>query len=345
MLLNLKDAPDKAKRIFKQIQGIFEEQSIAPTPLNYYVWYNYIKGDNPSFRQEMDEVLNDDFGYDDRLGVRLYENYLSTEDEEDSQFDRSLKRLIHSLVKKMDLWSEKLSQQSSELSQAKNSLANDHLNQEQLKSVTDNILNSTISMKSATDDFNEHIFETQAEIIKLRKQLVAAKAQVITDELTGLGNRKSFNNAILELTENAIDSPQSLSLIMIDIDFFKRFNDDFGHLVGDSVLRYFTNIIKENKQENETISRYGGEEFTILIAQSAKKHAMKRAEEIRISIEKAKLKRKGSTKELGKITASFGVSTYRGVEESIDDFIDRADKALYLAKQSGRNQVKYEDDL
>lgn len=345
MLIDLKDAPEKSKRIFAQILDIFEEQSISPTPLNYYVWYNYIKGDNPKFRQEMDSSLNDPFGYNDRLGKRLYEAYLSNEDEADNQFDRSLKRLISSIIKKMDFWSERLSKQADELLKAQNSLSNDDLNQEQLKSLTSKVLESASSMKDATENFNDYILGTQDEIAHLREQLIEAKAQVMTDELTEVGNRKSFNNTIIELTESAKENPGSLSLIMTDIDHFKRFNDEFGHLVGDSVLRYFTSIIKKDKQKNESLSRYGGEEFAILIADSDKNSAIQRAEEIRKSIQEAKLKRKGSTKELGKITASFGVSNYRGESETIDEFINRADEALYLAKESGRNQVKSEDDL
>lgn len=345
MLIDLKDAPEKSKRIFAQILDIFEEQSISPTPLNYYVWYNYIKGDNPKFRQEMDSALNDPFGYNDRLGKRLYEAYLSNEDEADNQFDRSLKRLISSIIKKMDFWSERLSKQADELLKAQNSLSNDDLNQEQLKSLTSKVLESASSMKDATENFNDYILGTQDEIAHLREQLIEAKAQVMTDELTEVGNRKSFNNTIIELTESAKENPGSLSLIMTDIDHFKRFNDEFGHLVGDSVLRYFTSIIKKDKQKNESLSRYGGEEFAILIADSDKNSAIQRAEEIRKSIQEAKLKRKGSTKELGKITASFGVSNYRGESETIDEFINRADEALYLAKESGRNQVKSEDDL
>ncbi len=345
MLLNLKDAPEQAKRIFGQIQAIFEEKSIAPTPLNYYVWYNYIKGDNPPFRQEMDAALSDPFGYDDRLGIRLYENFLSVEDKNDSQFDRSLKRLIESLVKKMNLWSEKLNSHSEELSQTKSHLSKNDLSQEQLKSLTDNVLNSASSMQSASNDFNEHILSAEAEITKLKKELIEAKEQAMTDELTEVGNRKAFNNTILDLMEKAKDKPNSLSLIIADIDFFKRFNDKFGHLVGDSILRYFTSIIKKNSLANENVFRYGGEEFAILIAGTDKHSVRQRAEEIRHTIENAKLKRKNSTDELGEITASFGVSTYRGEDNSVNDFIDRADQALYLAKQSGRNQVKSEDDL
>jgi len=343
--LNLKDAPDKAKRIFSQISESFEEKEITPSPLNYYVWYHYLKGENVKLRQEMEQALSDAFGYNDRLGKRLYDSYLSDEDEADSQFDRSLKRLINSIVKRMDFWSGKLRQQSTELTQAKERLSKGDLDQEQLKQLTSKVLDSANSMRDATDNFNEYILTAQNEIVQLREELITAKAQVMTDELTEVGNRKSFNNTVIELTDAAKENPSSLSLIMTDIDFFKRFNDNFGHLVGDSVLRYFTNIIKKGKQDNESISRYGGEEFTILIADSNKEAVLLRAEEIRISIEEAKLKRKGSTKELGKITASFGVSTYRGEEETIDDFIDRADKALYLAKESGRNQVKSEDDL
>ncbi len=344
MLINLEDIPEKAKRLFSQIMKIFEEKDISPTPLNYYVWYNYLKGDNPHFRQEMDAALNDQFGYNDRLGKRLYKEYLDEEDEADSQFDRSLKRLINSLIKKMDLWSDKLSEQTKELSQAHNSLSHGDLDQKQLKNLTSKVLESANSMRDATTNFNDYILGAQDEITDLREQLIEAKVQVMTDELTEVGNRKSFNNTIVELTEDAKDNPESLSLIMTDIDHFKRFNDNFGHLVGDSVLRYFTSIIKKQKQPNESLSRYGGEEFAILIADSNKKSVLKRAEKIRHSIQEAKLKRKGSTKELGQITASFGVSTYRA-EETIDQFIDRADKALYLAKESGRNNVKSEDDL
>lgn len=345
MLIDINDAPEQAKRIFKQLLEVFEEQGISPTPLNYYVWYQYYKGSNPKFRQELDAALNDPFGYNDRLGKRLYETYLSEDDEDDNQFDRALKRLINSVIKKMDFWSGLLAKQTDDLSKVATELNNGEVDQQKLKQLTNNVLDTANSMKSASMDFNHDIINVQDEVVMLRQELIKVKAQIMMDELTEVGNRKAFNNTMIELTEEAKENPASLSLIMTDIDKFKRFNDNFGHLVGDSVLRYFTSIIKKGKKDNETICRYGGEEFAIIIADSDSKSVQQRAEEIRVSIESAKLKRKGSTKELGKITASFGVSTYRGDSETINDFIKRADDALYLAKNSGRNNVKNEADL
>lgn len=347
MLLKIKDAPEKAQRIFLQLIDIFEdeEQSIAPTPLNYFIWYQYLKGDNPKFRQEMDKALHDPFGYNDRLGRRLYNEFFSDDDSADSEFDMAFKRLVSAIIKKMNVWSDKIEQQSQDLEKAHARLSEGNLDPATLKELTNTVRSTASSMQASTAAFQKEMMDTHDEITHLRKQLIEARSELMTDELTEVGNRKAFNNAMLEHSQEAQENPESFSLIMTDIDHFKRFNDKFGHLVGDSVLRYFANIMKKSKQDNETICRYGGEEFAILLADSTHEDAMARAEEIRKDIKEAKLKRKDSNKELGKITASFGVATYRGSQESTEEFIKRADKALYLAKESGRDQVCSEQDL
>ena len=92
MFRKTQDTPEKASRIFERVVESFEEQQINPTPLNYYVWYQYLKGDNPPFRKEMDAILKDPFGYTDRLGKRLYEQFLMDDSEADTQFDRAFRR-------------------------------------------------------------------------------------------------------------------------------------------------------------------------------------------------------------------------------------------------------------
>ena len=345
MLRDFKDAPEKAKRIFMMLQELFEEQNINPHPLNYYIWYSYYKGDNPKFRQEMDRVLNDPFGYNDRIGKRLYEEYLEDQDNSDNQFDSAFKRLIGLMIQKMNLWSDRLEEHTKELDACATSLSGDPLNAEELKKLTHSVLSTANSMQQSTAEFQKELLESTKEVQDLRQQLIEARAEIMQDELTQVGNRKAFNNAIEELTTEAMQAPQTLCLIMTDIDHFKRFNDTFGHLVGDSVLRYFANVMKKGKQENETICRYGGEEFAILLANSNLEAAMARAEAVRSGIESAQLKRTNSEQALGKITASFGISVYQGPRETVESFIKRADDALYLAKDQGRNQVKTELDL
>lgn len=338
MVLNIQDAPDKAKRIFSMLIEAFDEQEINPTPLNYYVWYQYFKGDKPKFRQEMDAILHDEFGYNDRVGKRLYDEYLAEEDTPANEFDRAFRRLIESVIKKMNAWSEKLEAQSRDLDNCKSQLSNPDLDAEQVKAITDSVLNTASSMQESSRLFQEEMLSGNEEIRHLRQQLIEARAEAMQDELTEIGNRKAFNESLAALMMSAEDKPQSLCLILSDIDHFKKFNDTFGHLVGDSVLRYYASIIKKSKQDNETISRYGGEEFAILIAESSLTQAMERAESIRKAIESAQLKRKNETKSIGTITASFGVTCMQA-DDDAESFIARADEALYKAKQQGRNRV------
>jgi len=342
MLEDVKDPRDKAKRIFDRLIDVFETDNINPTPLNYYVWYAYFKGEPAQFRNEMDAALNDPFGYTDRLGQRLYNEYLSDQDA-DTEFDKAFKRLINVVVQKMNLWSDKLEKHTEELDRATTRLSGSELDAETLKELTQSVLSTATDMQKNSQAFQQEMLSSNDQIHTLRKQLIEARAETMTDELTTVGNRKAFNLAMDELMSQARDQPETLQLIMTDIDHFKRFNDQFGHLVGDSVLRYFSNVMKNSASDNETICRYGGEEFAILLINASAEEAYNRAEAIRKAIEAAKLKRKDSTKSLGTITASFGVATFRN--EDADSFIKRADDALYLAKNSGRNCIKTEEDL
>ncbi|KUJ71283.1 diguanylate cyclase [Thiomicrospira sp. WB1] len=336
MLLDIKDAPDKAQRIFRQLVDVFDDQEINPTPLNYYIWYQYYKGNHPKFRQEMDAALNDPFGYNDRLGRRLYDEYFA-EDEPTNEFDRAFKRLINLVIQKMNAWSDKLEQHTETLNQCTDSLTAENVDAERLRELTQSVLSTASSMKASSEAFQQDMLQSNEEIAHLRQQLIEAKAETMTDELTEIGNRKAFNHTIRDAVEEHSSQPGSLILILTDIDHFKRFNDTFGHLVGDSVLRYFANMMKKTRGDNESISRFGGEEFAILLTNSDLESAQARAETIRKTLQQARLKRKDSSENLGEITASFGVAAYTG--EDIEDWIHRTDDALYQAKKEGRNRV------
>jgi len=130
----------------------------------------------------------------------------------------------------------------------------------------------------------------------------------------------------------------SLCLIIADIDFFKKVNDTYGHLVGDNVIRMVAATLKNSIKGKDLAARIGGEEFAILLPDTPVDGAMKLANDIRLAFEGLDLKKKSTGESLGKITLSFGVATYRE-GEAVDDFINRADEALYQSKETGRNKV------
>ena len=145
------------------------------------------------------------------------------------------------------------------------------------------------------------------------------------DSLTGLYNRHYFNSQISIIT-NSTRKSEPTSLIIIDIDFFKKINDTHGHLAGDKILKQVANITKAAIRTNDILARFGGEEFILLLPNANLEQAYLIAERIRKNIEKET-----------NITVSLGITTLKEID-SIENLIDRADKALYLAKQQGRNR-------
>lgn len=158
------------------------------------------------------------------------------------------------------------------------------------------------------------------------------------DGLTGAYSRTHF----MKLCDAAIEEHGStnriLSLIMLDIDYFKKINDTYGHLAGDKVLKKLVSTIKEELNENSIIGRYGGEEFLILLKETDLEKALDLAEKLRVKVEGMQVRISNGC--CVKITSSIGVVSYNKNFENISQLIEKADEALYISKENGRNQVR-----
>ncbi|HEC97825.1 MAG TPA: GGDEF domain-containing protein [Nitrospirae bacterium] len=157
-----------------------------------------------------------------------------------------------------------------------------------------------------------------------------------TDGLTGLNNHRAFQERLDEEIERARRFGNKISLLMMDIDHFKGFNDTYGHVCGDEALKRIACTLTENIRTVDFAARYGGEEFAIILPEIPLEGAMVVAERIREAVEKQTLSLNGKE---AKITLSIGVASFPDHALNRKDLIDRADKALYLAKGSGRNKV------
>jgi diguanylate cyclase (GGDEF)-like protein len=173
---------------------------------------------------------------------------------------------------------------------------------------------------------------TLAEEICVEKEIVTNLSYISSmDSLTGLHNRRFFD-AVLHNALKEYKPGDFLWLIMFDIDFFKNVNDDFGHNMGDAVLKEFSAVVKKLIRTRDILARWGGEEFCIIVAEMDLKHIEHFTERIRYSIEKYKFS-------ISKpVTASFGIASYI-FGQSPEEFVRRADSALYAAKNTGRNRV------
>lgn len=162
-----------------------------------------------------------------------------------------------------------------------------------------------------------------------------AVREAIHDDLTGLHNRRYFNERLLDEMERAKRYVNPLSLIILDIDHFKNINDTYGHPIGDRVLKWLAGIIRENVRNSDVVARYGGEEFAILLLNADKEHALTIAENLRRLIADSLPPLSDSVK----LTVSLGVCSSSRDSKSFEGLVEKADKALYLAKAQGRNKA------
>src|SRR4030043_720355 len=165
------------------------------------------------------------------------------------------------------------------------------------------------------------------------------KKLTLVDELTGVFNRRKFDTDLKDTLNEAIRYVRSLSLLMIDIDYFKNYNDFHGHQMGDMVLKKMGGVFIENKRSTDRVYRYGGEEFSVICSETNKESARVFAERVREVVDKAKFDGEEKVKPQGKITISVGVSNFPFDATKMDYLIKYADDALYKAKDEGRNRV------
>lgn len=189
---------------------------------------------------------------------------------------------------------------------------------------------STLLMSYFVFKFTEYLSQS----VQLYRKL---KSEATIDFLTGLNNVRQFDNMFNIVTQQTIRNGEELSLIFLDIDYFKKINDTFGHSFGDIVLKDLAVILRNTCRVYDIISRNGGEEFSVLLANCPAAHALEVAERIRKNVEGNKFHI--SDKVNINITVSLGISTYPSITNSIDGLLEHADSALYEAKKTGRNKV------
>lgn len=197
-------------------------------------------------------------------------------------------------------------------------------------------------MDTRTRELYSRVSQSTDEITELRKALGDSRRDSLTDSLTGVANRKCFDQKIFAAAEDSQANGESLLLIFADIDHFKDFNDTHGHQLGDQVLRLVGRTLHNSLKGKDTAARYDGEEFAIILPDTTSGGATSVAENIRESIASKRLVKKGSDSAIGAVTISLGVTSYHAGED-ISAFIERADQALYMAKKLGRNRVICED--
>ena len=320
-----------------------KELGIAANPIHFTVWYEYFAGKNGNLNSSVDALMSTDGKFDEGSCTELYDRFIiaGANSVRDKEWSDRIEAVTERIVDVLTATGSEAEGYGAALQTFSGGIQNAE-NVEQIRELVVDIIAETDSMDMHSKELQRRVNDSTAEINELRKALEDSRRDALTDGLTGVANRKCFDQELYAATEASRASGEPLSLILADLDHFKNFNDAHGHQLGDQVLRLVGRTLHDSVKGKDTAARYGGEEFAIILPETSGGGATAVAENIRKTVASKRLVKKGSDEALGAVTLSLGVTSYH-TGEKISDFIERADQALYLAKKLGRNRVICED--
>jgi diguanylate cyclase len=328
-----------------QALRVMKERSIPPNPNNFMVWYCYHSGEFPDLREALDLLLNSGRDLTPERSASVVRKFCSGPYEA-----IPLHLIAERCEAELTAVLAALGQAGERAAEYGRSLENAHgqmlsaTRGEELCQVIARVLAQTRAMGQQSRDVEDQLRRSLTEVSQLRDELDGARREAMSDALTGLANRKMFEFTLREAAMDSMDTGEPVSLLLLDIDHFKTFNDSYGHNVGDHVLKLLALVLRESVKGQDTPSRYGGEEFAIILPRTKLSDAAKLAENIRLRVAGKRIIHRKTGEHLGRVSVSIGVAQYT-VGESLGRFVERVDQALYFAKRTGRNKVVCEADV
>jgi diguanylate cyclase len=330
---------DEAMRSALELMG---RHGIAPDSRNYAVYFGYFLGRNQALVHDVEALLGEGAPPTEARIQEIHGRHFGLEGEagEIRETSRKIHATVNDILESLgqagrdqSAFGKKLEGFSGQLSE--------EISATRATMLVQGILRETQQVMAQNQALESRLSESTREIEDLRQHLAEVRREAMTDALTGIPNRKFFDQTLVEEIASAEAEGAELCLLLADIDHFKKFNDTYGHLVGDEVLKVVARALKDGIKGRDTPARHGGEEFAVILPRTALENAVTVAEQIRSTLADRKLQNRRRGNSYGRITLSIGVGRYRS-GESVESLVERTDAALYRAKSGGRNRVEAE---
>ena len=316
-----------------------KREKLAPTPENYELWYVYYSGQSQEITRAIDILVANKQKITEERCKELFQRFLSEARSEETirragdQINATI-RNVTGVVKDVKSathnYSDKLGGVTGKVQNIKDP--------DELKNILNSMVNDTKAMIEQNAKLEEQLDKSSHVMEEMQRDLENVRREALTDGLTGLANRKAFDATIKRVEEEMKQANTTFSLLMIDIDHFKTFNDNYGHQVGDQVLRLVARTLTDGVKGRDIAARYGGEEFAVILPETGLQHAVLVGNALRKAVATKDVINRADGQKLAKITMSVGVAEYLK-DETLEELVERADAALYTAKHNGRNQV------
>lgn len=333
---------DRSKTLLKEALTLISRHGADYTPISYAVWYEAATGESPELARELQLVLQAGERLSDDLTYDLYQKHVI--DARERAVRHSQDRLT-TLIGDMQ---GTVSQAGARAGNVQACLAGVGASLEQADAdAVRRQVGALVELVRTLDDtmskLTAALADGQGEIVRLGEELARAKADSLTDGLTRLSNRRSFDETLERLHFESARRARPLCLMLLDVDHFKRINDRFGHPFGDRVLQGIARAVRDALPANAHAARYGGEEFAVLLPDTPEDAARRIAESIRLAVAGSGIRSASTGRSFGRVTVSIG-ATLLNPGETVRALVGRADRALYASKAGGRDRVTFAGD-
>ena len=337
---------ENALEIAESALSAMQRYKVTANPENFTVWYTHLSGSFPDLSSTIEGLISQGEAFTTARNAELFERFFGQSSEGAAVEETSAR--VHDAMTQIMAILEDAGRSTADfgdkLAEAGGKLEGGPTSIDQLRAIISEILAETRQMEERNRKLETRLSDSSKEIAELRQNLETVRREAMTDALTGIANRKYFDLRLREAARRATERTEPLALLMIDIDYFKNFNDTYGHQLGDQVLRLVARCLVDCTKGQDTPARYGGEEFGIVLPETELRNANILAEQVRETVSSKKIYKRSTNQDLGIITISVGVAAFKS-GEPLSSFIQRADEALYEAKRKGRNKVIDETQL
>jgi diguanylate cyclase len=333
-----------ATTVAEKAMRAMAEQRVPPTPQNFQVWFKFALGISADLNRTINILIGNKRKFDAATNDELFRTYVGPQMVSPDAVINNASQQLHGVLTSAKQFLARAVADNQEQIRAISDVADRTETGDDPKLLIESLMEELTKATVRATKLEASFGEKSRELDAIRDSLNKSEQRAKTDMLTGLPNRHALDEFFRSAQMEAMEKGTPLGALLIDIDHFKQFNDDFGHGVGDQVLRLVATALRERIREIDLPARYGGEEMIVVLPGADLATSTKVAERIRQSISERQIIRRSTGEVLRGITVSIGVGQFQ-FGEAVADLIDRCDRALYLAKKNGRNRIVTEEQI